>query len=97
MPITYARSIYFLCNVHVQQLQLDEMYAVWRGVKGGEISEEKAIKRLERSRHWVWTAIDPVSKLLLAIEVGPWTVEMAQRLYPCPMAEPTERGMGYSV
>jgi hypothetical protein len=35
---------------------------------------------LEGSRPWVWTAIDPVSKLLLAIEVGPRTVEMAQRI-----------------
>ncbi len=41
---------------------------------------EQAIKRLERSRHWVWTAIDPESKLLLAIEVGPRTLEMAQRM-----------------
>jgi hypothetical protein len=28
----------------------------------------------------VWTAIDPVSKVLLAIAVGPRTVEMAQRV-----------------
>src|SRR5262249_39219274 len=28
----------------------------------------------------VWTAIDPVSKLLLAIAVGPRTLEMAQRV-----------------
>ena len=42
--------------------------------------QSNAIKRLERSRHWVWTAIDPESKLLLAIEVGPRTLEMAQRV-----------------
>jgi len=48
-------SIYFLCDLHVRQLQLDELYAVLRGVKDGEISEEQAIKRLARSRHWVWT------------------------------------------
>ena len=51
-----------------------------RGVKDGEISEEHAIKRLERSRHWVWTAIDPENKVLLAIAVGPRTLEMAQRV-----------------
>ena len=62
------------------QLQLDELYAVLRGVKAGEISAENAIKRLERSRHWVWTAIDPVSKLLLAIDVGKRTLAMAQRV-----------------
>ncbi len=76
----HAFSAYFLCDVHVRQLQLDELYAVLRGVKDGEISTEQAIQRLERSRHWVWTAIDPESKLLLAIEVGPRTLEMAQRV-----------------
>lgn len=75
-----AFTRYFLCDVHVRQLQLDELYAVLRGVKAGEISDEQAIKRLERSRHWVWTAIAPESKLLVAIAVGPRTLEMAQRV-----------------
>src|SRR6266853_120516 len=75
-----AFSGYCLCDVHVRQLQLDELYAVLRDVKDGEIGEEKAIKRLERSRHWVWTAIEPESKLLWTIEVGPRTLEMAQRV-----------------
>jgi hypothetical protein len=73
-----AFTSYFLCDVHVRQLQLDELYAVLRGVKEGEISEANALKRLEPSCPWVWTAIDPVSKLLLAIAVGPRTLEMAQ-------------------
>ena len=75
-----AFTSYFLCDVHVTQLQLDELYAVIRDLKAGQISEDDAIQRLEPSRHWVWTAIDPVSKLLLAIEVGPRTLEMAQRV-----------------
>ncbi len=75
-----AFSAYFLCDLHVEQLQLDELYAVLRGVKDGEIGAEQAIKRLERSRHWVWTAIEPACKLLLTIEVGPRTLEMAQRV-----------------
>jgi len=75
-----AFSASFLCDVHVRQLQLDELYAVLRDVKEGEISAEQAITRLERSRHWVWTAIDPERKLLLVIEVGPRTLEMAQRV-----------------
>jgi len=33
-----AFTHYFLCNVHVQQLQLDELYAVIRALKAGEIS-----------------------------------------------------------
>jgi len=57
---TFSAS--FLCDVHVKQLQLDELYAVLRDLKIGEISEKTALKRLEGSRHWVWTAIDPVSK-----------------------------------
>ncbi len=75
-----AFCAYFLCDLHVQQVQLDELYVVIRTLKAGKISEGDAVERLERSRHWVWTAIDPVSKLLLAIEVGPRTVEMAQRV-----------------
>jgi IS1 family transposase len=75
-----AFSASFLCDLHVTQLQLDELYAVIRALKTGEISEDDALKRLEGSRPWVWTAIDPVSKVLLAIEVGPRTVEMAQRV-----------------
>src|SRR5262244_3917639 len=75
-----AFTSYFLCDLHVTQLQLDELYAVLRGVKDGEISEANALKRLEPTRPWVWTTIDPVSKLLLSLEVGLRTWEMAQRV-----------------
>ena len=44
------------------------------------MSAAEAIERLSRSPHWVWTAIDPQSKLLLAISVGPRTQAMAQRV-----------------
>jgi transposase-like protein len=74
-----AFSASFLCEVHVQQVQLDELYAVLSAVKAGELSEAKAIKRLSRSPHWVWAAIDPVTKLLLAIDVGERTLAMTQR------------------
>jgi transposase-like protein len=75
-----AFSSHFLCEVHVQQVQLDELYAVLSAVKDGQMSEEEAIRRLSRSPQWVWTAIDPQSKLLLAILVGPRTQAMAQRV-----------------
>jgi len=79
-----AFSRYFLCDVHVRQVQLDELYAVLRAVKDGELSEDAAIKCLERSRHWVWTAIDPQSKLLLVMDVGPRTLAMTQCVrYAC--------------
>src|SRR5437870_4291611 len=75
----HAFSTAFLCEVHVEQLQLDELYAVLSAVKDGDLSEAKAIKRLSRSPHWVWVAIDPVTKLLVAIDVGERTQAMAQR------------------
>jgi hypothetical protein len=46
----------FLCSVHVNQLQLDGLYAMRRGVKEGVINEDNAIKRLERSCLWGWAA-----------------------------------------
>jgi IS1 family transposase len=73
-----AFTRYFLCDVHVTQLQLDELYAVIRDLKTGKMSEDGAIERLEGTRPWVWTAMEPVSKLLLTIEVGSQTMEMAQ-------------------
>src|SRR4030095_3061967 len=71
---------YFLCDVHVRQVQLDELYAVLRAVKDGDLRAEEAVKRLERSPDWVWTAMDPESKLLLVMDVGPRTLAMAQRV-----------------
>src|SRR5215475_4732816 len=75
-----AFSAYFLCDMHVKQLQLDELYAVLRDLKAGVLSEDEAMKRLERSPSWVWTAMDPDSKLLLVIDVGMRSLEMAQRV-----------------
>jgi len=73
-----AFSAFFLCDLHLEQLQLDELYAVLRDRKAGVISEDKAIKRLERSPYWVWTAMDPTSKLLVVVDVGCRTLAMAQ-------------------
>jgi len=76
----HAFSASFLCGLHLEQLQLDELYAVLRERKAGAISDETAIKRLERSPSWVWTAMDPTSKLLVVVEVGGRTLAMAQRV-----------------
>jgi IS1 family transposase len=75
-----AFSAYFLCNLHLEQLQLDELYAVLRDLKAGEINNDEAIRRLERSPSWVWTAMDPTSKLLVVVDVGCRTLAMAQRV-----------------
>ena len=48
-------------------------------MKDGEVNEAEAITRLERTPQWVWVALDPESKVLLAIDVGDRTLAMAQR------------------
>jgi len=75
-----AFSQYFLHDVRVTQVQLDELFALLSAVKDGEMSEAEAITRLSRSPQWVWAAIDPVTKLLLTINVGDRTLAMAQRV-----------------
>ncbi len=54
-----ALSRYVLCDVHVEQLQLDELYAVLRDLKAGEISEARRCSACSVRRYWVWTAMDP--------------------------------------
>ena len=71
---------YHLHDLYVEQVQMDELFALLSAVKEGEMSEVQAIKRLSRYPHWVWTAMDPVSKLIVAWDVGPRTQAMAQRL-----------------
>jgi len=73
-----AFSQYFLHEVHVNQVQLDELFALLSAVKDAEVTEAEAIHRLSRSPHWVWVAMDPESKLLLTIDAGERTLAMAQ-------------------
>src|SRR5713101_4757383 len=73
-----AFSQYVLHDVRVTQVQLDELSALLRAVKDGEVSEAEALTRLSRSPHWVWVAMNPVTKVWLAIDVGDRTLAMAQ-------------------
>jgi hypothetical protein len=73
-----AFSQYFLHDVRVTQVQLDELFALLSAVKTGEVSDAEAIQRLSRSPRWVWAAMDPVTKLLLTLDVGERTLAMAQ-------------------
>ncbi len=75
-----AVSQYLLHELQVSQIQLDELFARVSAVAAEPSSEAEAIERLSRSPRWVWTAIDPVSKLWLAVSVGERTQAMAQRL-----------------
>jgi len=74
-----AFSRHFLHDMHINQVQLDELFALLSAVKDGEVNEADAIARLERTPQWVWVALDPESKVLLAIDVGDRTLAMAQR------------------
>jgi IS1 family transposase/transposase-like protein len=75
-----AFSQYCLHDLRVPQVQLDELFALLSAGKAGEVSEGEALNRLSRSPHWVWVALDPVTKLLLAIECGARTLALAQRV-----------------
>src|SRR3989454_1378035 len=75
-----AFSQHVLHDVRVRQVQLDELFALLSAVKAGEVSAAEAIERLERSPQWVWVAMDPERKLLLAIDVGERTLALAQRV-----------------
>src|SRR6516165_4170600 len=75
-----AFSQHALHAVRVRQVQLDELFALLSAVKAGDGSPADAIERLDRSPSWVWTAMDPESKLLVAIDVGDRTLAMAQRV-----------------
>src|SRR2546421_8105549 len=75
-----AFSQYVLHDVRVTQVQLDALFALLSAVKTGEVSDAEAIQRLSRSPHWVWAAMDPVTKLLLTIDVGDRTLAMAQHV-----------------
>jgi IS1 family transposase len=75
-----AFAPYFLHDMRVTPVQLDELFALLSAVQAGEVSEAEAITRLSRSPPWGWVAMDPVSKLLLAIDVGSRPLAMAQRV-----------------
>jgi IS1 family transposase/transposase-like protein len=75
-----AFSRHFVHDLEVEQVQMDALFALLSAVKDGEGSEQLAIKRLPRSPQWVWVAMDPVCKLILAVDGGDRTLSMAQYL-----------------
>jgi hypothetical protein len=75
-----AFTHYFLHDVRVTQVQLDELFAGLSAVKAGEVSDAEAIQRLSRSPRWVGGAIDPVPQLLRTLDVEERPLAMAQRV-----------------
>ena len=73
----FSRSC--LHDLRVTQVQWDELFALLRAVRAGEVSEGKALSRLSRSPPWVGVALDPVTQLRLAIAGGARTLAIA----PC--------------
>jgi hypothetical protein len=74
----FSRDV--LHDLRVTPVQLDELSALVRAVKVGQVGDGKAIERLSRSPQGVWGAIDPVTKLLLTIDVGDRMLATAQRV-----------------
>jgi hypothetical protein len=84
-----------LPDLDVEQVQMDELFALRSAVESGEVSEQQAIKRLSRSPHWVWVAMDPVCKLILTSELelmpGTGAIKRWQPRTPAMAARLTER------
>ena len=75
-----AFSASLLGELHREPLHLDEGYAVLRDLKAGELHDDAARKRLERSPLGVWTAMDPSSQVWVAVEGGSRPLAMAHRV-----------------
>jgi len=64
-------SAYLMRNLHVEQIQLDELWTFVRK-KEKTLSAWEAL-HTEWGDTWIWTAVDPASKLVLAFLVGEHT------------------------
>ena len=69
-----AVSHYLIHDLHLTQVQVDELWALVQS--WGDDDDSK----LRRRQGWVWAGIDPDSKLLLATVVGKRTLMYAQSL-----------------
>ncbi len=74
-----ALSRYLLHHLEVEQVQLDELFALVSEHRAGQIGENDMIERLARRPRWVWTAVDPVSKLWIHVTIGDRCLATAQR------------------
>lgn len=73
-----AVSSYLIHDLHLTQVQVDELWAL---VGPGRDDDPPQAASTHRHAHaWVWAAIDPVSKLLLATLVGDRSLASAQQL-----------------
>jgi hypothetical protein len=67
-------AAYVMVDLELEQVQLDEIFATL-----GHLLEAGAgLGEAQASSSWLWTAMDPVSKLLLVMVVGEHTLAVAQ-------------------
>src|SRR5438132_14432420 len=64
-----------VCYIHSMRPEVESSYCLHRLFTNHEIRWTQ-----ERSPSWVWTVMDPTSKLLVAVDVGSRTLAMAQRV-----------------
>jgi IS1 family transposase/transposase-like protein len=72
-----AVSNYLIHNLHLTQVQVDELWAL---VQSWGDEDEEPSARKQRRQGWVWAGIDPITKLLLATVVGGRILMYAQLL-----------------
>jgi len=70
-----AVSHYLIHDLHLSQVQVDELWALL-----GQRDTDGESPQKRRAVRWAWAGIDPVSKLMLACVVGGRSVETAQVL-----------------
>jgi len=71
-----AVSSYLIHDLHLTQVQVDELWALVQS--WGE--ELGTMPNVQRRQRWVWAAMDPISKLLLGTVVGDRSLVYAQLL-----------------
>jgi len=73
---------FLLDDLHLTQVQIDELCALLSQMQANPQDAEEVLARwrCRRAHAWLWAAIDPLSKLLLAVVVGDRSLITAQLL-----------------
>jgi IS1 family transposase len=69
-----AFASHFLVDLEPQQVQLDEVYASLAHL----LEADSELVEFKQGSSWVWTVMDPVTKLLLVVVVGERSLAVAQ-------------------